>query len=205
MKITITESQYKKILLESEGELIKEKLETATNFFNKVSEETRKIVGFDLSMLVTFGAAIGGFVHPVAEFIQGKYPELSFTELALISTATIFTYYHSNKKILIKLLDEIKERGLIRVFNDMLEKAGELKKTFLAFVESLAIPIGKLGNMMAFTLIIPVLGDILNIVQNHNSEKILEIVYRTVMFVGVNYMSTLVKRLIFEIVKRFKS
>ena len=36
-------------------------------------------------------------------------------------------------------------------------------------------------------------------------EKILEIVYRTVMFVGVNYMSTLVKRLIFEIVKRFKS
>jgi len=205
MKITITESQYKKLLLESEGELIEEKLIKAKNFFNKVSEETKKIVGFDLSVLVTFGAAIGGFVHPIAEFIQGKYPELSFTELALISTATIITYYQSNKEMLVKLLDEIKERGLIGVFNEMLEKAGELKKTFLAFVKSLAIPIGKLGNMMAFAFIIPVLGDIYNIAQNHNPEKVLEIIYRLAMFVGINYMSTLVKRLIFEVVKRFKS
>jgi hypothetical protein len=205
MKITITESQYRKLLLESEGELIREKLELVGNFFKKVSEETKKIVGFDLSMLVTFGAAIGGFVHPIAEFIQGKYPELSFTELALISTATIVTYYQSNKEMLLKLLDEIKERGLIGVFNEMLEKAGELKKTFLAFVKSLAVPIGKLGNMMAFAFIIPVLGDIYNIIQNHNPEKILEIIYRSTMFVGINYMSTLVKRLIFEVVKRFKS
>ena len=205
MKITITESQYKKLILESKGEAIEEKLKESENFFSEVSKETKKIVGFDLSVLITFSAAIGGFMYPITEFIKGNFPELRFSDLCLISAATIITYYHSNKKMLAELLDLIKERGLVRIFDEMLSKADELKKVFISFIESLAIPIGKIGNMMAFTFLIPVLGDILDLTQNHDTENISLIIYRIIMFFSINYGSVLLKRLIFEIVKRFKS
>jgi hypothetical protein len=59
--------------------------------------------------------------------------------------------------------------------------------------------------MMAFTFLIPVLGDILDLTQNHDTENISLIIYRIIMFFSINYGSVLLKRLIFEIVKRFKS
>jgi len=205
MKIIITESQYKKILLESRLKSLENKIDELKDFFKKVSSESKKQIGLDLSFLTTWGVTIAGFVSPVQQYISGSFPELSNSDLALLSTGIIITYYESNKEMLHKVLEKIKERGLIFEFDKTLEIAAKLKETFFNFVNSLAIPVSKISNMLAYTFLIPLIPDLYEVAQGNEPLDLRETILRIVSFVSVSFSGAFVKRLIQEIVKRFKS
>lgn len=205
MKIILTETQYKKILLEENANSVIKKLEQLKKFFKNVSSESKKQIGLDLEFLATWGVTIAGFVRPISEFMKGNYPQLTNTELALLSTGVILTYFSSNKEGLKKVLEKIKENSLIQEFDDMLSKADELKNTFINFIESLAIPSSKLSNMLAYTFIIPIIPELYEYAQGNSSMEIKEMIARVVGFIGVTISGNLVKKLIQEIVKKFKS
>tara|TARA_R110000868_G_scaffold381811_1_gene648245 strand:+ start:620 stop:1237 length:618 start_codon:yes stop_codon:yes gene_type:complete len=205
MKIIISESQYKKILLEERQNGLLDKLKGLKSFFKKVSEETKSQVGLDLNFLTTWGVAIAGFVKPVSEFIEGNFPEMSSTDLALISTGIILTYYHSNKEMLGKVLNKIKEKELVFEFDSALNVADKLKNVFLSFIESLAIPTSKISNMLAYTFLIPILPELYEAAQSGSSVDVKEMVERSLAFLSVGFGGNFAKRLMVEIVKRFKS
>ena len=205
MKIIISESQYKKILLEERENNLKEKLKDLKSFFKRVSEETKNQVGLDLDFLTTWGVTIAGFVKPVSDFIEGKFPEMSSTDLSLIATCIILTYYHSNKKMLGTVLEKIKEKELVFEFDSALKAADKLKNVFLSFVESLAIPTSKISNMLAYTFLIPILPELYEAAQSGSSVDVKEIVERSLAFLVVSFGGNFAKRLMVEIVKRFKS
>lgn len=205
MKIILTETQYKKILLEENTNSVIKKLEQLKKFFKNVSSESKKQIGLDLEFLATWGVTIAGFVRPISEFMKGNYPQLTNTELALLSTGVILTYFSSNKEGLKKVLEKIKENSLIQEFDNMLSKADELKNTFINFIESLAIPSSKLSNMLAYTFIIPIIPELYEYAQGNSSMEIKEMIARVVGFIGVTISGNLVKKLIQEIVKKFKS
>jgi hypothetical protein len=205
MKIIFTESQYKKILLEENTNSIIKKLEQLKKFFKNVSSESKKQIGLDLEFLATWGVTIAGFVRPISEFMKGNYPQLTNTELALLSTGVILTYFTSNKDGLKKVLEKIKESSLIQEFDNMLSKADELKSTFVSFLESLAVPTSKLSNMLAYTFIIPIIPELYEYAQGNSSMEIKEMITRVVGFIGVTISGNLVKKLIQEIVKKFQN
>jgi hypothetical protein len=205
MKIIISESQYKKILLEERQNSLLGKLKGLKSFFKKVSEETKNQVGLDLNFLTTWGVTIAGFVMPVSDFIGGKFPEMSSTDLSLISTGIILTYYHSNKEMLGKVLNKIKEKELVFEFDSALNAADKLKNVFLSFVESLAIPTSKISNMLAYTFLIPILPELYEAAQSGSSIDVKEMVVRSLAFLTVSFGGNFAKRLMMEIVKRFKS
>jgi len=205
MKIIISESQYKKILLEERQINIVDKLKELESFFKKVVKETKNQIGLDLNFLTTWGTTIAGFVMPISDFIEGKFPEISSTELALISTGIILTYYHSNKEMLGKVLEKIKEKELVFEFDSALNVASKLKSVFLSFIESLAIPTAKISNMLAYTFLIPILPELYEVAQTGSSVDIKEIVGRSLGFLVVSFGGNFAKRLMLEIVKRFKS
>ena len=205
MKIIISESQYKKILLEERQNSLLGKLKDLKSFFKKVSEETKNQVGLDLNFLTTWGVTIAGFVMPVSDFIEGKFPEMSSTDLSLISTGIILTYYHSNKKMLGTVLEKIKEKELVFEFDSALKAADKLKNVFLSFIESLAIPTSKISNMLAYTFLIPILPELYEAAQSGSSIDVKEMVVRSLAFLTVSFGGNFAKRLMMEIVKRFKS
>lgn len=205
MKIILTESQYKKLILENIGRETINKLRSFQKFFDTVSYESKKQIGLDLGFLATWGVTIAGFVRPISEFMQGEFPELTNTELVLLSTGIIITYFTSNKDKLSKVLDLIKEKNLVFEFDVMLEKAEELKNVFFAFIDSLAIPISKISNMLAYTFIIPIIPELYEMAQGNNAMDVSEMIGRVLGFVGVTYGGNLTKRLLNEIVRRFKS
>jgi hypothetical protein len=205
MKIIFTESQYKKILLEENTNSIIKKLEQLKKFFKNVSSESKKQIGLDLEFLATWGVTIAGFVRPISEFMKGNYPQLTNTELALLSTGVILTYFTSNKDALKRVLEKIKENSLIQEFDSMLSKADELKSTFVSFLESLAVPTSKLSNMLAYTFIIPIIPELYEYAQGYTSMEIKEMITRVVGFVGVTVSGNLVKKLIQEIVRKFQN
>jgi hypothetical protein len=205
MKIIISESQYKKILLEERQNSLLGKLKDLKSFFKKVSEETKNQVGLDLNFLTTWGVTIAGFVKPVSDFIEGNFPEMSSTDLALISTGIILTYYHSSKEMLGKVLNKIKEKELVFEFDSALKVADKLKNTFLSFIDSLAIPTAKISNMLAYTFLIPILPELYEAAQSGSQVDVKEIIERSVAFLVVSFGGNFAKRLMLEIVKRFKS
>ena len=205
MKIIITESQYKKILFESRTKSIENKINKLKEFFKNISNEVKDQIGLDLNFLATWGVTIAGFVSPVQQYISGSFPELSNLDLALISTGIILTYYQSNKRMLSKVLEKIKERELIFEFDKSLEVATKLKDVFFNFVNSLAIPVSKISNMLAYTFLIPLIPDLYEVAQGVDSLNIKETILRILSFIGISFSGVFVKRLIQEIVKRFKS
>jgi len=205
MKILITETQYKKIILEERQKNIISKLENLKKFFDDVVDDAKTQIGLDLGFLTTWGVSIAGFVQPVTQFIEGRFPELSSTDLLLISTGIILTYFQSNKEKVKKILDKIKERELIFEFDRTLSVCEKLKDVFINFIDSLKIPLSRVSNMLAYTFLIPILPELYETAQGIDSIDIRETILRITSFITLSFGGPLVKKLINLIVIRFKN
>jgi hypothetical protein len=206
MKIIITESQKSIILAENIGSEINIKLKNMKTFTKTIITSTKKQTGLDLSFLLTWGATLGGFMGPVAKYMEGKNPTLTDSDIALISVGIILTYYNNNKEDLKKVLDLIKERKLIGEFDDALMVADEVKIKFLNFIESLGVTMSSIGNMMAYTFLIPLLPEIYNLVQGTGNDVDPDMIVKRILNYGLVTVSSLfVKEIITKIVERFKS
>jgi hypothetical protein len=204
--ILITESQKRVLLRESVnkevGDMVKQNYEFAKNVINQTSEQ----IGLNLQFLITWGASIGGFVGPLNEFIQGKFPDLSEMEVSLILTGVIASYYIDNKDTINKIFIKIKEEGLSDILKKVLNKTDKFLAVFLDFISSLGITFHKITNMLSYTFIIPLLGTLYSISKNMSitSQEIEEIVLRISSFGLLTVSGIIVKQLISKIVKRFK-
>lgn len=206
MKIVITESQKSIILSENIGLGINNKLKDMKIFTKNVLNSTKNQIGLDLKFLLTWGSTIGGFMGPIARYMEDKSPSLTDADIALISTGIILTYYNENKEKLIKVLDKIEERKLISEFDDALSIANILKNKFLNFIESLGVTISSIGNMMAYTFLIPLLPEIYSLVQDTGKNVDVNMMVERIMNYGIVTASAIfVKELVIKIVERFRS
>ena len=206
MKIVITESQKSIILSENIGLGINNKLKDMKIFTKNVLNSTKNQTGIDLKFLLTWGSTIGGFMGPIARYMEDKSPSLTDADIALISTGIILTYYNENKEKLIKVLDKIEERKLISEFDDALSIADVLKNKFLNFIESLGVTISSIGNMMAYTFLIPLLPEIYSLVQDTGKNVDVNMMVERIMNYGIVTASAIfVKELVIKIVERFRS
>jgi hypothetical protein len=205
--ILITESQKRVLLRESVnkevGDMVKQNYEFAKNVINQTSEQ----IGLNLQFLITWGASIGGFVGPLNEFIQGKFPDLSEMEVSLILTGIIATYYIDNKKLVAKILNEIKGLGLMGEFTSVLRKSSQLKETFIQFIESLNITLHKVTNIMSYAFIIPIIPLIYNSAVNMSidSKDAKELALRIGAFGLLTVSGIVVKELFSKLIKRFSN
>jgi hypothetical protein len=205
MKIVITEHQYEKLLLESSKSIIGDEIKRSKEFVKKIVRSVKEDTKLDFSFLFTWGAAIGGFSRPVFNYFEGKNPELTNQDLALLSIACAVTYYTSNREKLGNLLDIIKERGLIDYFNEMLSKTDELKNTFLSFVDSLRLTGSKVSGMLAYTFIIPFLSKLLDMSGGATSYDVTVLSKIILGYLTVKLSAVTLSELIGKIIERFRS
>lgn len=207
LSILITEQQKKILIKES---IIDELGSVLKNNFESVKEiisESKKQMGVNLEFLLTWGASIGGFVGPLNQFIEGQFPELSRVQVISISIGIIATFFLDNKETIKKILKKIKEDSLEEEFLVTFNKAKELKKAFLDFIESLNLTFGKVTNMMTYAFIIPLLDKILNFTleQSPTDDDIKQLVIRISSFGLLTIGGVALNRLIKSMVKRFRT
>jgi len=204
MRIIITETQKRIILRESNGEEIKNTIKTNTEKIEKIIKESKEQIGVNLEFLLTWGAGIGGFMGPVEDFIQGRFPDLSETEFLLLMTGVIATYFVKSKKTLTKIYNKIKEKNLDNKFESTLKKSDSLYQSFLDLVESLNLTIHNLSNMLSYTFIIPILPNILSMVENESSLDISNLTKRIIGFIGVTIAGVSIKEFISKIISKLR-
>jgi hypothetical protein len=205
--IIITESQIKMILCESFSNKMDSILEKNYELTKNVLKETKEQMGINLEFLLSWGAIIGGFLNPINDYISGKHPDLSNTEISLLLTGIISLYYIDNKKTIEKILTKIKENNLTDEFKEIKSKSDELKNVFIGFIGSLGLTLHKVSNIMSYAFIIPVLPILYEMSLNNqfNNKDFMEIVKRMESFALISLSNILIKQLISKIFLRFKS
>lgn len=205
MKIIITENQNKALLNESVSESIVRSYRSMKKFTEKVLKETKETTGLDFEFLMSWGSTLGGLMMPVSQFIEGNHPELTSLDISLLITGAMVTYYTSNKKALSKILETIKEKGLVDVFDEVLSSTSNLKDTFLSFISSLNITMGKMANMLAYTFLIPLLPQLYEMAQTgYDQNTVNQIIKRILSYGTIIGSSAIIRELIKKIIIRFR-
>ena len=206
VSILITENQKRLLLKES---LLKDVSEVIKNNYEVASEilkSSKEQMGVNLQFLLTWGASIGGFVGPLTQFVEGKNPELTSTQITSIMIGVIATFYLDNRETILKIVRKLKEDGLLEVYQETVNKGKELKKSFVRFIESLNMTLHKVTNMMTYTFIIPLVEKILSMSQSGEitNDDIKQLSMRIASFGLLTVSSITVVTLIKRMVNRFK-
>jgi hypothetical protein len=160
----------------------------------------------NLEFLVTWGASIGGFVGPLNDYIQGKYPEVSKMDLNLILTGIISMYYLDNKDLIKRVISKIKERGLSDIFSVVVRKSEEFKSVFFEFISSLNLTLHKVSNIMSYTFILPIIPMLFQLAQGDefNQNDIRQISMRLAGFGLLTVSGGIIREIFTKIINRFK-
>ena len=207
VSIIISEQQKRNLLIETISDEIKYIVKKNTNLIKKVLKESQKQIGVDLSFLLSWGSTIGGFMSPINDYIRDKNPTLNDTDVALILTGIISTYYIDNKDLVKKIMGKVKESNLISQYKKALNKSDELYSTFIDFIKSLNMTSHKITNIISYTFIIPLLPLIYGMTEQSQltQKDINEIVTRLTSFTLLTVSGVLMKELISKIIQRFES
>lgn len=206
MEILINPKQTRILLKESTHNNIGDSIKSAYNQVKDILSKSGKQIGENLTFLVTWGASIGGMVRPLNEFLHKKNPELTDMELSLLLTGIIANYYLDNKELMDKIIQKIKDDGLIGVFDSLLSKSEELKKAFFEFIKSIGVLTHKMTNIMSYAFIIPLIPTIYQAVSEGfiSEQDSYEIAERISAFGLLTISGLAIKHIILKIIKRFK-
>jgi hypothetical protein len=162
MNYIITENQLKVITEGITIGKINENMKRLYSFSVKMINKVEKKYGLNLRLLSTWGPAVGGFVMPLDNFIKTR--DFNFTEpqSALVLAGVAATIFFDNKPMIKKIIDKIKEEGIVDGFKEVLNKGKELRNVFIKFMESLSTSITSISEIVSYSFLIPIIGDIQN-------------------------------------------
>lgn len=206
MDIILTESQYIKVLQESKENAMSDVFTDGKNFTKKIIKDVKKQFGIDFVFLGTWGSVIGGFVGPISKYMSGRYPNLTETDITLISFGIILTFFSSNKDKLREVLELIKEKKLITFFDRGLSKSYELRDALFGFLESLNLTFSKVSNMIPYTFLVPLVPILKDLSDLSIGEKQINLIAMGIgHYLGGIFTSQMVYMLVKKIIDRFKS
>jgi len=206
MDILLTESQYKKLLVEKKSDKIDLNLSKNKNIVKSILNDVKEKHNIDFTAAATWGFVIGGFIGPVSDYIKGLYTNLSDSDVTLICFGIILTFFSSNKEKLLEVLQLIKEKKLISFFDRSISKAYDLKDAFFNFLESLNITFSKTSNMLAYCFLIPIIPTIKDLASlDLDSEEVSLVLKSLTHYTGTIVSSTILTQIFEKMIERFKS
>jgi hypothetical protein len=205
MKLIIRENQYRKILLEYKNKDLINIFDQLKEFSDSVLSAAKKDMKINFRMLSTWGAAVGGVIQPLNDFIENGNFELNSFQVSLILVATASILFNESKNTIQKLLSLIKEENIESEFTQVLEKGNELKSVFVDFIDSLNITLYTITNIMSYAFIIPILPILWEMSQSGiDTKEINEILVRLVSFGSTSISGNLIKQLFNKVISRFR-
>lgn len=202
MEFLITESQLKLILQEQDQSKMSDYMKEMYSYTKNLVDKSKKIYGFNLKLLLTWGASIGGFVLPLDNFIKTGRFELNDVEQTLILIGIACSIFYDNSRTLKLIYKKIKEHGLEDVFKEVLVKSKNLKISFSRFLSSANVTVSSSLDLLAYSFLIPIITDILDASVNGGNIEIMSktiakrLIASGVVIVSQVFLSETIKKLI---------
>jgi len=203
--LILSESQRKLLIIESVSNDLENVKNNSEDLVKKIYSEIKGSLSLDFKLLLTWSSAIGGFLTPLSQLINGEMPELSSTDKSLILIGVVFSVIFQNSENFKKIKNSLKEKGLYENFLIVKEKALDLKSTFLNFLSGLNITVNTMSGIIAYSFLIPTIPILLQIANTHSvtDAEILELSKRVAAW-GITIVSSKTLKNIFDkILKKF--
>jgi len=203
--LILSESQRKLLIIESVANDIEKVKNHSENLVDKIYKDVKGSLSLDFKLLLTWSSAIGGFLTPLSQLIDGQMPELSSTDKSLILIGVIFSVIFQNVENFKKIKESLKEKGLYDNFLIVKEKALDLKSTFLNFLSGLNITVSTMSGIIAYSFLIPIIPILLQIATTHSvsNDEIMELSKRVAAW-GLTIVSSKTLKNVFDkIFKKF--
>jgi len=205
MDFLINESQLRTILQEQDQSKMSDYMKEMYSYTSNLADKAKSVYGLNLKLLLTWGASVGGFVMPLDNFIKSGRFDLTDTQQTLILVGIACSVFYDNSRALKLIYKKIKEQGLEEVFKEVLTKSKNLKNSFSKFLSSANITISSSLDLVAYSFLIPIITDILEIVQNganiESASKTIakRLIASGVVIVSQTVLSDTIKRIIKKI------
>ena len=172
MKVILTESQYKKILLENYKNKVGGTLTKLHQFSTKVVGDASRQLGFDFRFLLSYGAGIGAILDSVYEFLEGNFDGLSPTEIAGLSVMAVGVVFFESKDYK-RQLNKVDDSGLSDELGVAVNYTEKLKNKFSHLLKVLGMSIHRTSNIISYAFLIPLLSILIQVVTEYglNSEQ----------------------------------
>jgi len=206
MDFLISESQLRTILMEQDKSKMTDYMKQLHSFTSNLVNRVNKVYGINLKMLSTWGASVGGLVMPLDRFIRTGQFNLDDDQRMLVLAGVAFMIFFEGKRGIGKILEKIKEEGIEDTFKIILNKAKELKSSFLDFLASINIVKSTLMDTVAYSFLIPIITDIYSIAIKSSNirESVILIVERLLASGFVILSSEALSSIIGKIIKKFR-
>jgi hypothetical protein len=160
------------------------------SFTNKLISKVQKKYKLNLSLLTTWGTAVGGLVMPLDNYIKTNNLSLDDNQTALILIGIASAYFLDNKKLFGKIIEKIKEEGIYEIFKNVISKSEDLKFTFTSFIKSLNTTLESVTDILSYAFLIPIVMDLQQLAQkNSDLLETSEIVAERFMVSGIVVVS----------------
>jgi hypothetical protein len=200
MDILITENQKTFLLSEGVMDNLQEIKESAIDFSAAIYKRASKRFGFNLKILLTFGAAVGGLLQPLEDYIAGRHPHLTEDQRLLVLIAVVAIVFNQGSSMVKTILSKIKEEGLTSEFRDGMSKSKSLLMAFKGFLGTLGNSGAFLSDVMSYIYMIPLLGYLtISIGGTELSDGQIDLLVSRLLTIGVFTLSSAALE---EIVKR---
>ena len=205
MDFLINESQLRTILQEQDQSKMSDYMKEMYSYTTNLVDKAKSVYGLNLKLLLTWGSSVGGFVMPLDNFIKSGRFDLTDTQQTLILVGIACSVFYDNSRALKLIYKKIKEQGLEEVFKEVLTKSKNLKNSFSKFLSSANITISSSLDLVAYSFLIPIITDILEIVQNganiESASKTIakRLIASGVVIVSQTVLSDTIKRIIKKI------
>jgi len=170
MKVVLTESQFKKILLEGYKEQINNKLMSMHDFSRKVVNDAMTQLKFDFRFLVSYGAGIGAILQSVFEYLDGNFNGLDDAQIAGLTVMAVGVVFFENKDLR-TLLNKFKDEGLSSELDNAVSFTEKLKDKFAYLLKLLGMSIHRTSNIISYSFLIPILSIVIDLVTKHGVDS----------------------------------
>jgi len=185
MEYILTESQFQKLILESKNQDITQSLKELYQEAKNLLDECAQTWGLNAKFLITWGAALGGMILPLKNYLENNNPELTHEQIILLVLGVVSNYFYDNETFIRKVVKKIKEKGLLNVFRKLYDKAEELKRALGLFLNSIKVTANTLYSILSYAFILPVLGDLYGLSQGEDTIETTKLIVQRILASGV--------------------
>ena len=185
MEYILTESQFQKLILESKNQDITQSLKELYQESKNLLDECAHTWGLNAKFLITWGAALGGMILPLKNYLENNNPELTHEQIILLVLGVVSNYFYDNETFIRKVVKKIKEEGLLNVFRKLYDKAEELKRALGLFLNSIKVTANTLYSILSYAFILPVLGDLYGLSQGEDTIETTKLIVQRILASGV--------------------
>lgn len=150
------------------------KLESFKNFTKEVLDDLKKSFNFNIKFGLTYGAGIGVLLSHVNEFLSGKYPQLTDSEIKMLAVTAIMIVFFETKDVIKneKLQNKIDDLSLTNELANVVNYVGGLKQKITIILKSLDASIFRATDIVGYTFLLPILTEMSKFMNNWDISSV---------------------------------